>query len=105
MEEVIIALTTFPDEDRAREAALVLLEARLAACCNLVPASSFYWWKGRINQEAEVVMIIKTRSAIFKDLEIKLKEIHPYEVPEIVALSVSAGNQSYLDWIKEVTKD
>lgn len=84
---------------------MVLLEARLAACCNLVPASSFYWWKGQINQESEVVMIIKTRSTLFEDLERKLREIHPYEVPEIVAIPVAAGNQNYLDWIKEVTKD
>jgi len=105
VEEFIIVLTTFPDEARAREAARALLEAKLAACCTLFPGTSFYWWKGQVNQDAEVVMIIKTLSSLYQELEKKLKESHPYEVPEIIALPIVAGNQNYFDWIKEVTRD
>ncbi|MBC7362808.1 MAG: divalent-cation tolerance protein CutA [Candidatus Aminicenantes bacterium] len=105
MEELIIVLTTFPDEPKAKAAARALLEAKLAACCTLLPGTSFYWWEDRINEEAEVVMMIKTRSSLYTDLEKKLREIHPYEVPEIIALPIIKGSQNYLDWINEVTKD
>lgn len=103
--EFIVVLTTFPEVSRAREAARILVEARLAACCTFVEGSSVYRWKDNLSEDKEAVMLIKTRSSLYPELEKKLKQIHPYEVPEIIALPVVAASQNYSDWIKEATRD
>lgn len=103
--QIILVLTTFPDVDKARETADLLLAQKLVACCTLVSGSSLYLWQQKRCEGNEVVMLIKTRSDLYADLEKKLKEIHPYEVPEIIALPAVAVSQSYLEWIKEVTRD
>ena len=100
MVEYIIVLSTVPDESRGHEIARALVEARLAACVTVSPPSrSTYRWEQKIVEEREHVLLIKTKAALYEDLEIKLKELHPYRVPEIIALPVSRGSEKYLEWL------
>jgi periplasmic divalent cation tolerance protein len=97
---VRVALSTAPDADTAARIARALVEERLAACVNLVPAvRSIYRWQGRIEDEAEVLLVIKTRSERVEALAERLRALHPYELPELVALPVTAGLAPYLDWV------
>ncbi|MGB9004117.1 MAG: divalent-cation tolerance protein CutA [Candidatus Aminicenantales bacterium] len=106
MTEFILALTTVPDEAKGQEIARLLVEKRLAACVTVTPASrSFYWWQGKICEESEYVLLIKTRRGLFGKLEAALKAVHPYQVPELIALPVELGSQAYLDWLKSETKN
>lgn len=100
---LILVLTTFPEAEKAAEAARILLELKLAACCTIVPGTSLYNWEKKTCEEAEVVMLVKTRASLYAELEKKIREIHPYRVPEIIALPVVAASQAYSDWVKEVT--
>lgn len=100
---LILVLTTFPEAEKAREAARILLENRLAACCTILPGTSIYTWQQATCEEAEVVMLIKTRASLYPELEKKIREIHPYQVPEIIALPIAAASQAYSEWVKEVT--
>jgi len=106
MTKFILALTTVPDEDKGREIARALVEARLAACVTVGPASrSTYWWQGKVSEDKEYVLFIKTRRELFNKVEAALKAIHPYRVPELIALPVELGSQPYLDWLQSETKD
>ncbi len=102
-DEMILVITTFPEAEKAKEAARHLVEQKLAACCTLLPGTSVYSWQQKLCEDSETIMLIKTRRELYTILEKKLKEIHPYEVPEIIALPVVAVSQSYSDWVKEVT--
>ena len=99
---LVVVFSTFPDLAAAREAARKLVEAKLAACVNLVPAvESVYRWEGKIESSAEVLAIIKTTSSSYDALERALKELHPYQVPEIVALDAVRVHPAYAAWIAE----
>jgi len=91
-----------------KEAAVIadnLLKARLVACVNTVPKiTSRYWWKGKIERAAECLLIAKTEKRLFKAVEKKVKSIHSYTVPEIIAVPIEAGNPDYLKWISESVK-
>ncbi len=100
---LILVLTTFPEAEKAAAAARTLLEHKLAACCTIVPGTSLYTWEQKTCEEAEVVMLIKTRASLYPELEKKIREIHPYQVPEIIALPVVAASQAYSDWVKGAT--
>ncbi len=100
MAEARIVLTTLADEKQAEKFAEVLVERRLAACVNIVgPIRSIYRWKGNIERESEFLLIIKTTSEQASRLEAAFKELHPYELPERVELSVEGGSEAYLAWI------
>ncbi|MDI6849823.1 MAG: divalent-cation tolerance protein CutA [Candidatus Saccharicenans sp.] len=101
--DLIVVLTTFPSAEKAGEAARILLARKLAACCTILPGISLYTWQGKTCEENEAVMLIKTRTARYPELEKKIKEIHPYQVPEIVALPAVSALRAYSDWVKEVT--
>lgn len=103
--ELIVVLTTFPGSEQARKAASSLVEKKLAACCSFFEGSSIYFWQVKMCEDREVVLLIKTTVELYPELEKKIKEIHPYEVPEIIALPVILASQTYSDWIKEVTSD
>jgi len=95
-----VVLVTAPDLDTGRRIARTVIEARLAACVNLVPAvESIYWWKGEVQQDAEVLLVMKTTAAALDRLEAVVKQSHPYEVPEFVALSITEGSREYLRWL------
>lgn len=96
----IIALTTCPDEECARSIATTLVTERLAACVNRVPGlRSTYFWDGRLQDDAEVLLIIKTTQAQLALAEARLKTLHPYELPEWLVLRVEDGSRAYLDWL------
>jgi periplasmic divalent cation tolerance protein len=98
--ERLVVLSTAPDGDVASELAMMLVEARLAACVNVMPAvESIYRWEGKTCRESEVLMLIKTTAARLEALTAALAEAHPYECPEVVALPVRGGLEAYLDWV------
>jgi len=104
MTDYIVVFVTAP-ENEAAALAKTLVEERLVACVNIVPGlRSIYWWQGKIEDEPEVLCIMKTRSNLFEFLRDRVRELHSYEVEEIIALPILAGNLPYLDWIKENTK-
>jgi len=104
MSEHIMVMVTAPKKE-APGLARALVEERLVACVNLVPGlRSVYWWKGKIEDEPEVLCIMKTRSALFEALRNRVTALHSYEVPEIIALPILAGHEPYLDWIAENTR-
>jgi periplasmic divalent cation tolerance protein len=98
--EALVVLVTAPTADRAAEIARALVEERLAACGNVVPAiRSIYRWEGKVQDDAEALLVLKTTRARFDALRARVLALHPYEVPEVVALSVDAGSAPYLAWI------
>ena len=98
----IIAMNTCPDEAVASQLATKLVENGLAACINILPAiKSVYRWQGKIEQDNEVLLIIKTRKDTFSQLEELIRANHPYELPEVVAVPIDTGLTEYLNWIDE----
>lgn len=96
----LIVLSMFPDAEVARQVARTLVEEQLVACANLLPgAESIYWWKGVIESSAEVMAIFKTTDDQYARLEERLNALHPYELPEIVAVKPSGGLPAYLQWV------
>ena len=105
MSDPIIVLVTCGSEEEALKIANALVESRLAACVNLVaPIRSIYRWEGRMWDEKEWLLIIKTQKNRFEELEKKIKSLHSYSVPEIVSVPIVEGSSSYLNWISENTK-
>ena len=105
MNKYILVLTTVPDERTGQKIAKQLVEERLSACVTISAASqSLYWWQGKISKEQEHILFIKTKAALFTDLEKKIKDTHPYEIPEIIALPFIKGSTKYLEWIDQETK-
>ncbi|MCX8160238.1 MAG: divalent-cation tolerance protein CutA [Candidatus Saccharicenans sp.] len=102
---LVLVLTTFPGPEKASEVARILLEHKLAACCTILPGTSLYTWEQKTCEEAEVVMLIKTRASLYAELEKKIREVHPYQVPEIIATPIVAASRAYSDWVKEVTRE
>jgi periplasmic divalent cation tolerance protein len=104
-DEVLIAMSTFPSPGQAADAARALVEEKLAACVNLVPSvRSIYSWKGTISDDTETLAIIKTTRAQLFALTARLVALHPYEVPELVALPISGGHAPYLAWIGDTIR-
>ncbi|NOX38136.1 MAG: divalent-cation tolerance protein CutA [Calditrichaeota bacterium] len=98
----ITVLCTVPSQESARQIAHTLINEKLAACCNIVPGlTSVYFWKGEVCEDAELLLIIKTTAAAFESLRERIRAIHPYEVPEIIALPIIKGHQDYLNWVEE----
>lgn len=96
----IVVLTNAPDRAVAQRIAEALVERRLAACVNvLAECSSVYRWQGAVERAGEVPLLIKTRAAIFGDVERAIRELHPYELPEIIALPVATGSAAFLEWL------
>jgi periplasmic divalent cation tolerance protein len=101
---VRIALTTAPDAEVAARIARTLVEERVAACANLVSqVRSIYRWQGRIEEQSEVLLVIKTRADRVDALAARLRALHPYDVPELVVLPVETGLDAYLDWVRAET--
>lgn len=106
MSDVIVVLVTAKTREEAEKIGRTLVTEGLAACVNLVtPVSSIFSWEGKIEQEEEALLIIKSLSSLFGKLEARVKEIHSYQVPEIIALPVTAGSNRYLEWVKSVCQE
>src|SRR5262245_21520235 len=104
MTDAIVILSTVPDAEKAAEIARALVEERLVACVNIVPGlSSIYRWEGKLADDAEVICIIKTARDRFDQVAARIKALHPYSVPEVIALSVVKGFEPYLDWVRKST--
>lgn len=102
MSEASVVLCTCSDEDEARRIARELVEARLAACVNILPTvESIYRWQGQVEEARETLLFIKTTAERIPELQQRIIHLHSYEMPEIIALPVSAGSDKYLAWIKE----
>jgi periplasmic divalent cation tolerance protein len=100
MEEVV--LITAPNQEVAKTIARALVEERLAACVNLVPGlTSVYRWQGEVVEDQEVLLIVKTTTFAFPRLKERVLALHPYTVPEIIALSIAEGHGAYLSWLRE----
>lgn len=101
----VTVYVTAADDDEAERIARTLVEERLAACVNFFPCRSVYQWKGNIEEAAEYVLICKTQKSVFPRLERRVKEIHSYEVPAIVAFDIVEGNSEFLKWIDDSTTE
>lgn len=101
-EKPLLVLNTCPDRDTARRIAQALVEQRLAACVNVVPGiESVYRWQDAVETDSEALLFIKTTSSAYPALETALQQLHPYELPEIIAVSIDGGISGYLSWIKK----
>ena len=100
----LLCLSTCPDAETAARIARALVEERLAACVNRLPGmNSTYRWQGEIHEDAEVLLLIKTTRERFDALRDRLVELHPYEVPELVAFEIAGGLPTYLEWLARET--
>jgi len=105
MTDLIVVLVTCGSEEEALKISRSIVEERLAACVNILsPIQSIYRWEGKILDEQEWLLLIKTRKARFLELEGKVKALHSYSAPEIISLPISEGSSIYLDWVREMTQ-
>jgi periplasmic divalent cation tolerance protein len=103
--DAIVVLVTVPTTERAAEIARALVEERLAACGNVVPGlRSIYRWEGKVQEDDEALLLLKTTRARFDALRDRVLALHPYDVPEVIALAVEAGSAAYLGWIAAETR-
>ncbi len=103
--DAIVVYITAPNEEEAAKIAKTVVEGRLAGCVNIVKGMrSIYSWQGKMEDDSEALMIVKTQRHLFEPLKKRVKELHSYTVPEIIALPIIEGSEDYLYWLKEVTK-
>lgn len=100
MSAVIIFITTASPEEGER-IGRALLNERLAACVNQTPVRSAYWWQGKVEEAAETLLIVKTLARLTEAIVARVRALHAYTVPEVIALPIAAGNPDYLRWIEE----
>ena len=105
MESYVICFISVDTAENAVNIASILVREKIVACANIINQyRSIFWWQGNICDEKETLLIAKTRSSLFNKLKERVKEIHPYEVPEIICIKISDGLPEYLDWINESTE-
>jgi len=103
--DALLILCTCPDADSAQAIARALVEERLAACVNRIPGlTSTYRWQGEVREGNEVLLLVKTRRERLDQLRRRLLELHPYDVPEVIALEIVAGHIPYLEWLRAETE-
>jgi periplasmic divalent cation tolerance protein len=103
--DALIVFMTVPDADTGARIGRTLVDEQLAACVNILPAvRSIYRWQGQVNDEGEALCLIKTRRALYDQLRERASALHPYEVPELLAVAPAAGNAAYLEWIEGSTR-
>jgi periplasmic divalent cation tolerance protein len=105
MTKYLVVMTTVPDAEVGQIIAGKIIDERLAACVTIsAPSQSLYWWQDKISQNQEHTLFIKTKKETFRTLEEKIRQLHPYDVPEIIALPIFMGSKNYLDWIDKETQ-
>lgn len=101
----LVVLITTPSSEEGHRLARALVDERLAACVNILsPIQSIYRWEGQVQEDREVLLVVKTTAQMLEPLSLRVRQLHSYEVPEIIALQVVAGASDYLDWIDEQTQ-
>ena len=101
-DEVLLALSTFPDRETARKISRQLVSEHFVACANIVPQiESLYFWKGKLETSEECLAIFKLTAASYEKFQTKLQLLHPYDVPEIICFPLSGGLPDYLTWVRE----
>lgn len=106
MTDIVAVLVTVGSQPEAERIAESLVAEQLAACVNIVgPITSIYRWQGQIEHGQELLLIIKTRAALFDDCEARIKALHSYENPEVIALPITAGAAAYLEWLRGATRN
>jgi periplasmic divalent cation tolerance protein len=102
----IVVLTTTDSPELAQQIATALVEAGEAACVNIVPGiRSIYRWEGQLYDEGELLLVIKSRAERFEEVRSRIRQLHSYQVPEVIALPITAGDPDYLGWLSQVTSD
>jgi len=102
---VVVIFVTAPDVRVANRIAQTLVQERLAACVNILPGvRSHYWWEGEVQESSELLMLLKARKTDVQAVANRVRELHPYEVPEVVAADIVGGLPSYIDWIQAETE-
>jgi len=99
----IMIYTTLPDKAITKKIARTLVDKNLVACVNFFPIESIYRWKNKLTEDKEYALIIKTRKSLYRKVEKKIKELHPYEIPAIVSYEIKEGLSDYLSWIQKET--
>jgi periplasmic divalent cation tolerance protein len=103
-EPTVVVMTNLPTREAALGLAREMIARRLAACVNvLAECTSVYRWQGEVENATETPVLIKTRAALFPEVETAIRQLHPYELPEIIAVPVSCGSSEYLDWVSSET--
>lgn len=100
--ETLVVLCTLPEQEVAARIAGILVQEQLAACVNIIPGlTSVYRWKGAVHQDNEVLLLIKSTAAVYPQLEQRIQALHPYELPEIIAVPIQTGQADYIKWIND----
>jgi len=101
----VVIFITAANKKEAEKIASVLIKEKLAACVNIIEnVHSLFWWQGKVDSAQEVLLIVKSRKTLMNKLIKKVKSLHSYEVPEIIALPIVSGDKKYLEWINESTR-
>lgn len=104
--DILILLTTCPDAETGQKIATALVTEALAACVNQIPGvRSTYWWQDQVQTDEEIQLVIKTTTAKLATVEARIKALHPYAVPELIAVPVVGGSSEYLEWVRESVGD
>ena len=101
MSEFCIVLTTFADDENGKSIIDALISERLAACIQVMPIHSYYHWEGKVNCDAEKLVVIKTRRGLYEEVEATIVAKHAYDTPQVIQIPIDAGFPPYLDWIKK----
>ncbi len=104
MTEHVVILVTVANQEQADAIAHALVSEHLAACVNIVgPVRSVYYWEDQVQQDQELLLVIKTQAGLFERVAVRVKELHSYQTPEIIALPITAGSEAYLAWLSAAT--
>lgn len=97
---MVLVFTTTDNKSSARKIGKALLKSKLVACCSILPVDSSYWWKGKIANEKEFQIILKTKSENFAEIEKVIKKLHTYELPEVISIKIDEAGKDYLKWMQ-----
>lgn len=101
----VAVYVTVPTADVGRQVAAALIESKLAACVSMIPGvESMYWWEGKVETETELLLMIKSRASLVDALTTRVKEIHPYDTPEVIAVPITGGSDAYIKWLLDATR-
>ena len=105
MSNYIVVFVTTNSAKEAKKISRTLVEEKLAACCNIIsPIQSIYQWQGKICEDKEILIMLKTKKNLFKQVDARVRELHSYEVPEVIAIPIVEGSDKYMSWLKNETK-